>query len=166
MDGIVSVERDHLFDDPDYYRSGGIRLHYKSQTTAIDGVKEGILLEAGFDKVTPNDKLTISSWAYEKARQGDIGVIDNRAVDITCYHPCYTFVKKLQTTATKFRQEQNDGIARPNYMRQYYDVYCLLNDAQVLDFIGTEAYEAHKKERFPKQDYAILLSENCSCTIF
>jgi hypothetical protein len=47
-----------------------------------------------------------------------------------------------------------------NLMRQYYDIYCLLEYPQVQEFIGTEAYMAHKEERFPKQDYAIPLSEN------
>jgi len=28
IEGIISVERDTLFDDKNYYRSGGIRLHY------------------------------------------------------------------------------------------------------------------------------------------
>lgn len=29
------------------------------------------------------------------------------AVDTICYDPDYTFVEKLQTIATKFRQQQN-----------------------------------------------------------
>ncbi len=98
IDGIVSIERDHIFDDEDYYRSGGIRLYYNSKTTKVEGVKEGILLEAGFDKVTPNARLTISSWAYDRtARIENINIVDNRAADIVCYHPGYTFVEKLQT---------------------------------------------------------------------
>ena len=59
IDGIIAVNRDTAFDDEDYYRSGGIRLLYESKTTAVEGVKEGILLEAGFDTVTPNTNLTI-----------------------------------------------------------------------------------------------------------
>lgn len=161
IDGIVSVERDHSFDDTHYYRSGGIRLFYESKTNSIDGIKEGILLEAGFDTVTPNTKLIISSWAFDHATEiGTIEMIDNRAVDITCYHPGYTFVEKLQTVATKFRQEQTDGIERPNYMRQYYDLYCLLGNEEVLQFIGTPEYEAHKKERFPNQDLEIPIASN------
>lgn len=69
IDGIVSVERDTLFDDTNYYRSGGIRLHYNSHTTPIEGVKDGILLESGFDDVAPNSKISISSWAYDRALQ-------------------------------------------------------------------------------------------------
>jgi hypothetical protein len=64
--GIIAVKRDETFDDLRQYRSGGIRLHYESMTETIEGVKEGILLEVGFDTVTPNNPLTISSWAYEK----------------------------------------------------------------------------------------------------
>jgi hypothetical protein len=52
IDGIVSIKRDYDFDDK-YYRSGGIRLLYNSLTTPSEGVKEGILLEVGFDNVTP-----------------------------------------------------------------------------------------------------------------
>ena len=51
--GIISIERDTAFDDTDYYRSGGIRLYYKSFTNKVAGLKEGILLEAGFDDVIP-----------------------------------------------------------------------------------------------------------------
>lgn len=87
IDGIVSVERDILFDDTNYYRSGRIRLHYNSYTTPIEGVKDGILLEAGFDDVVPNSKISISSWAYDRAVQNNVSIIDNRAIDIICYDP-------------------------------------------------------------------------------
>jgi len=161
IDGIVSVKRDTAFDDEAYYRSGGIRLLYESKTESIEGVKEGILLEAGFDTVTPNNNLTISSWAYDEAAGNSaVKITDNRAVDITCYHPGYTFVEKLQTIATKFRQEQEDTKERPNYMRQYYDVACLLNTEQVQKFIGTEEYQTHKKKRFPAKDFAMPVAEN------
>lgn len=161
IDGIISINRDHAFDDEISYRSGGIRLNYQSKTGAIEGVKEGILLEAGFDKVTPNNKLIISSWAYDKAAATlGIDIVDNRALDIACYHPGYTFVEKLQTITTKFRQERNDGIERPNYLRQYYDVYCLLGNEVVQEFIGTKEYEEHKKERFPQADQEIPISKN------
>lgn len=161
IDGIVSVTRDTAFDDENYYRSGGIRLLYESKTVTIDGVKEGILLEAGFDTVTPNTNLTISSWAFNKAAENKaINILDNRAADITCYHPGYTFVEKLQTIATKFRQEQSDGNERPNYLRQYYDVACLLGNSEVQKFIGTEEYQMHKKARFPKKDFEIPIITN------
>ncbi len=160
ISGIISVKRDEAFDDQRQYRSGGIRLHYDSKTDAIDGVKEGILLEVGFDTVTPNNPLTISSWAYEKAVQQGVDIIDNRAVDIVCYHIGYTFVEKLQTIATKFRQEQEDKVERQNLMRQYYDVYSLLQDDKVKTFIGTDEYQKHKEVRFPPKDYVIPIAEN------
>lgn len=161
IDGIVSIERDHIFDDEDYYRSGGIRLYYNSKTTKVEGVKEGILLEAGFDKVTPNARLTISSWAYDRtARIENINIVDNRAADIVCYHPGYTFVEKLQTIATKYRSEQESGKITVNFMRQYYDIYCLLDNEQVQKFIGTDEYEQHKQDRFPKKDITIAIDKN------
>jgi predicted nucleotidyltransferase component of viral defense system len=160
INGIIAVKRDETFDDLRQYRSGGIRLHYESIMETIEGVKEGILLEVGFDTVTPNYPLTLSSWAYEKAIQQKVDIIDNRAVDIACYHIGYTFVEKLQTIATKFRQEQEDKEERQNLMRQYYDVYSLLQDNTVKAFIGTEEYQIHKVNRFPPKDYEIPIADN------
>lgn len=160
INGIVSVKRDEIFDDIKQYRSGGIRLYYESVTKSIEGVKDGILLEVGFDTVTPNNPLTISSWAYDRAIKQGVDIIDNRAVDIACYNIGYTFVEKLQTIATKFRQEQQDQKERQNLMRQYYDVYSLLQDDKVQEFIGTEEYQKHKEIRFPSQDYEIPIANN------
>ena len=104
---------------------------------------------------------TITKWAYEKAKENkSIDIIDNRAIDIICYRPGFTFVEKLQTIATKFRQELTYGVLRANLMRQYYDVYCLLENRQVQQFIGTPEYHEHKKERFPSADYEIPINEN------
>lgn len=64
IDGIVKSERDIAFDD-DKYRSGGIRLYYQTYYNHPKDLKEGILLEVGFDDVTPNFPKTISSWAYD-----------------------------------------------------------------------------------------------------
>jgi hypothetical protein len=161
IDGIVSVKRDIAFDNTDTYNSGGIRLFYESRTAVVVGIKEGILLEAGFDTVTPNENVNISSWAYDKAvTTAEVNIIDNRAIDIPCYHKGYTFVEKLQTIATKFRQEREDGKPRPNYMRQYYDVACLLENEEVQKFILTDEYQEHKKLRFPKKEYEIPVTEN------
>lgn len=150
IDGIESVTRDIEFDD-EKYRSGGIRLNYKSTTNQIAGLKDGILLELGFDDITPNFPRTISSWAYDFAKN-KVGIIDNRAKDVACYHAGYTLVEKLQAISTKFRKQQEDGTMPKNFMRHYYDVYCLLRDKDVLAFIGTDEYKAHKERRFPKAD--------------
>lgn len=160
INGISSINRDTEFDDLVAYRSGGIRLHYPTYTDTIEGIKEGILLEAGFDRVTPNNAITISSWAYNKAIKQKVAIIDNRAIDIACYHPGYTFVEKLQTIATKFRQEKETGDEKQNLMRQYYDIYSLLKNNQVKEFIGTKEYAEHKTERFPKKDFEIPIHEN------
>ncbi len=157
IDGIESVERDHEFDDV-RFRSGGIRLHYKKQLGEIPGLKDGILLEVGFDDVTPNIDKTITSWAFEYAR-GKVEVIDNRAVDVACYHPGYTFVEKLQTISTKYRQQQEEDTFPVNFMRHYYDVYRLFEEPVVQNFLGTKEYTQHKKKRFRTGDNPVL-SEN------
>jgi hypothetical protein len=158
--GITSVVRDAAFDEETTYRSGGIRLNYQTKVDKVGAMKEGILLEAGFDDVTPNKTITISSWAYDRAIESKVEIIDNRALDCICYHPGYTLVEKLQTIATKFRNEQGKGVKGVNFMRQYYDVYCLLGSPEVIEFIGSEEYLAHKEKRFPTVDFEIPISKN------
>lgn len=150
--GVIRVERDRAFDD-DKMRNAGIRLRYESKNPAPTGVKEGILLEAGFDLTTPNRPCDISSWAFDRARASGVrGLEDNRAVGVPCYEPGYTFVEKLQTISTKYRKQQQSGELPQNFMRHYYDVYCLLNDKSVQAFIGTREYAAHKDARFRGDD--------------
>ena len=154
IDGIHDIQRDTVFDD-EKYRSGGIRLYYKNLNGRLAGLKDGILLEVGFDDITPNFPRTISSWAYDYA-SGKVPLIDNRAVNVACYHPGYTLVEKLQTISTKYRQQQFAGMFPINFMRHYYDVYCLLNDAKTLKFIGTPEYIAHKERRFRSADNPVI----------
>ncbi len=72
---------------------------------------------------------------------------------VFCCKSGYIFVEKLQTIATKYRNQQEFGGMPKNFMRHYYDVYCLLEDESVQSFIGTDAYHAHKLARFPTADY-------------
>ena len=150
--GFHTVERATEFDNQ-RYSSGGIRLRYTEINPLPPGVKTGILLEAGFDQVAPNRPCHITSWAYEKAlKSGVTDITDNRAVDVPCYEPGYTLVEKLQTISKKFRNRQASGDMPQNFLRHYYDVYCLLADAGVQDFIGTDDYQRHKAKRFRRDD--------------
>jgi hypothetical protein len=150
INGIDKVERDTAFDNKTLM-SAGIRLFYKTHTKALDGLRPGVLLELGFDDVTPNTNKDISSWLYDHAT-GKVDIIDNRAKGVACYDPGYTFVEKLQTVSTKFRQQQGSKDRPIDFMRHYYDVYGLLQRPEVQAFIGAEAYKAHKAKRFPKAD--------------
>jgi len=146
------VVRDKEFDNEKTYFSGGIRLYYKESFPAVEGIKEGVLLEVGFDNVTPYKPRDISSWAFDFAHSKGIKIKDNRAFIVRCYDPGYTFVEKLQTIVTKLRIQQETGRIPANFIRHYYDVFCLLQNDVVKSFIGTPAYEAHKKKRFPAKD--------------
>src|SRR5258708_23278352 len=115
---------------------GGIRLFYKSTTGRLEGLRGGVLLEVGFDDVTPNIARDISSWAYDYAA-GKVDIIDNRANGVACYDLRSTFVEKLQTVSTKFRRQQESGDSPVEFMRHYYDVYSLLQRPDVRAFIGT-----------------------------
>lgn len=159
MPGMVGIERDTEYDNVKF-RSAGIRLAYLVKTEYLQGVKEGILLEVGFDDTAPNTPCDISSWALDAALKSTVSVIDNRALGVLCYSPAYTFVEKLQTISTKFRNQQSlaqhsgnpAGSFPKNFLRHYYDLYCLLGSPEVLAFIGTPAYQARKQERFPTAD--------------
>ena len=100
------------------------------------------------------------------ASQKEIIFADNLAYGIKCYRPGYTFVEKLQTISTKFRLQQNAGKFQNNFLRHYYDIYCLLGNPDVRKFIGTADYVAHKEKRFQtgdeleiKKNEAFLLSD-------
>lgn len=150
INGINKVQRDTAFDNKDLF-SAGIRLSYKPIAKPLDGLREGVLLELGFDDVAPNTLKDISSWAYDYAAD-KVDIIDNRAKGVPCYNPGYTFVEKLQTISTKFRLQQAAKNRPIDFMRHYYDVYGLLQRPEVKAFIGMDAYKAHKAKRFPKAD--------------
>ncbi|MCB9772134.1 MAG: nucleotidyl transferase AbiEii/AbiGii toxin family protein [Candidatus Omnitrophica bacterium] len=159
INGINRVVRDHEFDNDKYF-SGGIRLYYKPTFTVVEGIKEGVLLEVGFDDVTPNAFVDISSWALEFAQERGLDVKDNKAYQVKCYHPGYTLVEKLQTIVTKFRQQHETGRIPANFIRHYYDVACLLENQTVQEFIGTQEYIEHKKKRFPAADQKLSIAEH------
>lgn len=159
IDGI-ETERDTDFDDKDG-RNGGIRLKYEGYFGSVPGIKDGILLEVGFAKITPNEKIDISSWMYDKAIGVNLPVADNRAMGISCYHPGYTLVEKLQTIVTKFRLEQRTDTSGPkvNFMRQYYDVFKLLQRDHIQQFIATQEYTDHKQYWFSDIDLDVPLAQ-------
>ena len=161
--GIESVERDTFFDD-EKMRSAGIRLVYSPRTATVSGLKDGILLELGFDDTAPNRPVTISSWALDFAMSRNVEVIDNRAVDVLCYAPTHTFVEKLQTISTKYRRLPETQKFPGNFLRHYYDVYCLLDLIEVQDFMKEQAYQDRKLERFRSGD-ELVIAKNPAFTL-
>jgi hypothetical protein len=149
--GVESVERDTLFDD-DKMRSAGIRLVYSPRAAPLTGLKDGILLELGFDDTAPNRPVTISSWALDFAISRGVAVVDNRATDVPCYAPTHTFVEKLQTISTKYRRLAEATKFPGNFLRHYYDVYCLLDLPEVQAFMLEQAYQVRKVQRFRSGD--------------
>lgn len=153
--GVNRVERDTQFDD-NKMRSAGIRLIYTPRTAALAGVKDGILLELGFDDTAPNRAVTISSWALDVAMARGIKVADNRATAVPCYAPTHTFVEKLQTISTKYRRLGEAQAFPANFLRHYYDVYCLLELQEVQDFMREPAYQERKAQRFRTGDEQVI----------
>jgi hypothetical protein len=171
IDGIAKVERDTAFDSRDLF-SGGVRLFYNDRVGRLNDLRDGVLLEVGFDDVAPNTAKDISSWAYDYAAD-KVDIIDNRAKGVACYHPGYTFVEKLQTVSTKFRLQQAAKDRPIDFMRHYYDIYALLQRSEVQAFIGTDAYNAHKARRFRQadnqniaQNEAFILSDEATREVY
>jgi hypothetical protein len=79
-------------------------------------------------------------------------ITDNRAQQIRCYHPEYTFVEKLQTISTKVRKQQATGEFGANFLRHFYDIHQLYQQKRIQDFIQTPDYQKHKAHRFKQQD--------------
>lgn len=148
----ISFGRDEEFDDIPNMRSAGISGKYDARCNDNNPLKDGILLEVGFDQTTPNEPRNLSSWAFDKAKKLQLDIIDNQAIRVKCYFPEYTFIEKLQTISTKFRKQQQSNDLPKNFIRHYYDVYQLLMQKRVLDFIGGEDYLSHKNKRFRKAD--------------
>ncbi len=163
ISGISQVVRDETFDDAEKNRNGGIRLLYKNEYGLPAGIKEGILLEVGFDRTSPFQRRDITSWAYENARASStISFADNRAIGVPCYEPKYTFVEKLQAVVRKYRLFQQGKGSRTlpaNFVRHYYDLFKLIDLPEVQVFIGTAEYEAYKKERFKGDDTIVANSD-------
>lgn len=157
---FIEVSRDTAFDDSKF-RSAGILLAYQSVFDRINDIKTGVLLEAGFAKTTPNVKKIISSWAYDFAIQNSDKEkwTDNRAVDIKCFEPGYTLIEKIEAVCRKHSQYLNTGKIEANFLRHYYDIYCLIADADVKRFIGSNDYIEYKND-FVGRKYNTDISTN------
>jgi len=155
----ISVERNRAFDD-ERAQNGGISLKYDSlfDPNPDIGLKPDVLLEVGFARTAPNEPRSISSWVLDKALAAadKLEVRDNRASDVVCFNPEYTFVDKLQTICRRFRQyrdRKDPEKDRPRqFMRHYYDLYRLLEVQRVLEFIPTKEYQDYKREKLRGQD--------------
>jgi predicted nucleotidyltransferase component of viral defense system len=155
--GIISTERDMAYDDT-ALRNAGLRLRYETKFGPIQGLKDGILLEVGFDQTTPNTAATISSWVLQFAENRKLQFSDNRAIEIPCYNPEYTFVEKVLAVVRKYGQFKGTGKVPANFLRHYYDIHQLLDVEAVQKFIGTKEYLEHKKKRFKSLSLDVLKS--------
>lgn len=156
IDG-VTVERNRDYDDKNA-QNGGISLKYPSHFPRTPNLRAEVLLEAGFDKTAPNEPRDFDSWALERAREKKADVHDNRALGVRCFDPEYTFVDKIQTICRRFRQHRDRNEPEKDkpqfFLRHYYDLYMLLEVPRVKAFIGTDEYEAYKKQKLKTTDAA------------
>ena len=100
--------------------------------------------------------MTISSWALDVAIDRGVAVKDNRALNVPCYAPTHTFVEKLQTISTKYRRLGESEEFPANFLRHYYDVYCLLGLEEIQTFMRKRAYQDRKAQRFRSGDELVI----------
>ena len=100
----VGIRKGDTTYDDETLRNAGLRLSYETRFGSIHGLKDGILLEVGFDQTAPNRAVPISSWVVQFADSKRLQYADNRALDIPCYNPEYTFVEKVQAVVRKYGQ--------------------------------------------------------------
>src|SRR3546814_12334364 len=80
----------------------------------------------------------------------------SRAMAVPCYAPTHTFVEKLQTISTKYRRLDDSKAFPANFLRHYYDVYCLLGLEEVQAFMLEPAYQERKGQRFRAGDEQVI----------
>jgi len=85
-------------------------------------------------------------------------------MNVLCYAPTHTFVEKLQTLSTKYRRLAEAQAFPANFLRHYYDVYCLLDLPEVQAFIKTSAYQERKVQRFRSGD-ELVIAKNPAFTL-
>src|SRR3546814_1021820 len=90
--------------------------------------------------------MRISDWSSDVCSSDLVDdIFDNRAMAVPCYAPTHTFVEKLQTISTKYRRLDDSKAFPANFLRHYYDVYCLLGLEEVQAFM-LERSEEHTSE--------------------
>lgn len=158
----VTVDRNRSYDDEKAH-NGGIGLQYDSYFSSVPGLKPEVLLEVGFARTAPHEPRDIGSWALERAIEARLKVVENRAWEVPCFNPEYTFVDKLQTICKKFRQyrDRHEERDRPRqFLRHYYDLFMLLELDRVKTFLGTSDYQTYKVEKIRGKDAVEFESRN------
>ena len=135
--GITTVERDTTYDD-ETLRNAGLRLTYETHFGSIAGLKDGILLEVGFDQTTPNRAVTISSWVVQVRRGQEASIRGQPSSRNSVLQPRIHVCREGTGGGQKVWPVQKEQEkSRPNFLRHYYDIHQLLEVDAVQKFIGT-----------------------------
>ena len=92
------------------------------------------------------------------------GAAAHLAADVPCYAPMHTFVEKLQTILTNYRRLAEAQKFPGNFLRHYYDLYCLLDLPEVQAFMQEQAYQDRKVQRFRSGD-ELVIAKNPAFTL-
>lgn len=116
-------------------------IEYPAAHHVPDGMRDNVLLEMGVrGGPEPSDRVSVTCLLGDAL--GDAGVNladfeDLASFEIDVLHPGRTLLEKLVLIESRARiLNENPAGWKPRDGRHFYDVYELLGDAQVLDFLN------------------------------
>lgn len=119
-----------------------VRVFYPTSRLGFPGVKPGVLLEMGIrGGEEPHMELPARCLLSDILRQGGQDVSsceDLQPVVVPVLHPGRTLLEKLAVVHTKLGMNPREAECR-QYGRHYYDIYQLLGDRQVIEFLDDRA---------------------------
>jgi hypothetical protein len=119
-----------------------VRVFYPTGRPEVPGVKPGVLLEMGIrGGEEPHMELPAGCLLADILMQAgeDISSYDDlQPVVVPVLHPGRTLLEKLAVVHTKLGMNPSEAECR-QYGRHYYDIYQLLGDRQVIEFLNDRA---------------------------
>lgn len=122
---------------------------YPQQTASLDVISKRIFLEIGTRSGTfPVDVCKLSSYISQflQASNDSLGAEDETSFEMLVLHYRRTFVEKLFAIHTAIINFENQKQPVGNQIRHYYDIYCLLQTADVQNMLKTKEYQDIKED--------------------
>lgn len=119
-----------------------VRVFYPTSRPGLAGVKPGVLLEMGVrGGEQPHKELAAGCLLSDILMQAgeDISSYEDlQPVVVPVLHPGRTLLEKLAVVHTKLGKNPSEAECK-QYGRHYYDIYQLLGDGQVIEFLNDRA---------------------------
>lgn len=115
---------------------GSLRFGYESVFEGFEGSEQNVLVEVGFRGGTePTELIVINSMIGESLTKHGKDTGEYKPFQIRVLHPKRTLIEKLFALAAAYK----DGNL-PQKTRHYYDAFCLLNNRDLNQFVGSPEF--------------------------